>query len=357
MASPKPAELLTGMVLDGGWEVTQLLASAPGGTGGNFSVAYLVERESATAFLKALDLTFVMTVGTGSVVDRLAHATAAYRHERDIVLSCTDARMSNVVRALATGEVTVDQSRLDPSFQLFSDVPYLIFEKALGDVRSAIDNNLVAFDDAWSLRMLHGAANGVRQLHQAEMAHQDVKPSNLMAFEDIGKVGDLGRASPPGGNGLYDGHVFAGDKTYAPPELLYQEIQLDDRVRRRAADLYQVGSLIAFFFTRSGMTAMIEAELDVAFHWRNWPNDYRRALPFVRQAYDQAVLRIESQLPPACRAELVRCIREMCDPDPLVRGNPRVTRPGPQRYSLEQYVARFDRLAKTAELALRGKRP
>ena len=277
--TPKPAELLTGMTLDDGWEVTQLLSAAPGGTGGNFSVSYLVDRDSATAFLKALDLTFVMTTGTGSLVDRLGQATAAYQHDRDIVLSCTGARMSNVVRALAAGEATVDRRTLDSSYHLFADVPYLVFEQAIGDVRAAIDKKLVRFDDAWCLRMLHGAANGIRQIHQAEMAHQDMKPSNVMAFEHVGKVGDLGRASPPGGNGLFDGHFFAGDNTYAPPELLYKELQPDDRVRRRSADLYQVGSLIAFFFTRSGMTAMLEAELDAAFHWRGWPNDYSTRSP------------------------------------------------------------------------------
>lgn len=344
------------MTLSDGWKVTQLLSAAPGGTGGNFSVSYLVERDKPTAeaaFLKALDLTFVMTMSGGSLVDRLGHAIAAYRHERDIVLDCAGARMSNVVRALAAGEIAVDLALLDPAFHLFADVPYLIFEQALGDVRTAIDRNLVTFDAAWSLRMLHGAANGIRQMHVAEMAHQDMKPSNLMAFPNVGKVGDLGRSSPAGGGGLYDGVPIAGDATYAPPELHYRELHTDDRVRRRAADLYQVGSLIAFFFTRSGMTAMIEAELDAAFHWRKWPNDYRRALPFVRQAFDQAVLRLEPELPEELRRDLVRCVREMCDPDPLVRGNPKVVRGGPARYSLEPYVSVFDRLAKQAERSLR----
>jgi len=51
-----PAQELTGIELDGGWKVLELLKRDPKATGGNFSVGYVVESSSGDrAYLKALD--------------------------------------------------------------------------------------------------------------------------------------------------------------------------------------------------------------------------------------------------------------------------------------------------------------
>ena len=86
--------------------------------------------------------------------------------------------MSRVVTAIADGSVTVNIGGTSEVVQ------YLIFEKADGDARSFL-NASSAFDLAWSLRALHHVTVGLRQMHQSRMAHQDLKPSNVLLF---GKV-------------------------------------------------------------------------------------------------------------------------------------------------------------------------
>ncbi len=351
----KPAQALEGLHLEGGWTVTSQLSREPGATGGTFSVPYIVERRTGTrserAFLKALDFTMVSELQM-PLADALQTLTTAYMFERDIVLSCAGRRMSSVVLGIGAGEVTLDESSFDPRYIFLSSVPYIIFECANGDVRSAMTKTRATFDEAWSLRVLHGVANGLRQLHQAGIAHQDLKPSNVMTFDKVAKVGDLGRASWAEAPGLFESNVIAGDRTYAPPELLYGEFHTDARVRRRSCDMYHLGSMAVFLLTGAGLTPLLEAEIDPAFHWRTWPRDYRNVLPYIREAFDSILTRLQPTIHEAGRAGLTSTIRELSDPDPLVRGNPASGR-GPSRYSMDRYVSIFDRLAKRAEIDLR----
>jgi serine/threonine protein kinase len=263
-------------------------------------------------------------------------------------MSCANHRMRNVILGIDAGQVTVTDPRVTP---ILADVPYIILEEADGDVRAAMASRLRAFDQAWAFRVLHGIANGLRQLHQAGISHQDLKPSNVMTIEAVAKIGDLGRAGVDGGGAPHDSLSIAGDPTYAPPELLYGEIQPDGRVRRRACDVYHLGSMLVFFYTGSGLTPLIETELAPTFHWRTWPGDFRNVLPYVRNAFDQIVDRLALAFPDNLRSELTILLRQLADPDPLLRGYG--ARSGISRYSMERYVSHFDRLARKAEWEIR----
>lgn len=98
----------------------------------------------------------------------------------------------------------------------------------------------------------------------------------------------------------------------------------------------------------AGLTTLIGAELAPAFHWRIWPRDYRNVLPFLRDAFDEVVDLLALSVPKELRTDVVRLLRELCDPDPLLRGNPKAAA-GIRRYQMERYVSHFDRLAKEAQ--------
>lgn len=349
----RPAEVLEGLTVDGGWTVVSRMPGATDATGSTFSVAYIVERDphgvTERAFLKALDIAKLLEMGLPPA-DAIHSGTTAYLHERNLVLRCSQRRMSNVVQAVSAGEVIAPTHDIDPKYGVLTEVPYLIFECADGDIRAAIERNGKAFEEGWALKILHGIANGIRQLHQEGISHQDLKPSNVMTFENIAKVGDLGRASDDAAGGLWSGEGINGDTTYAPPELLYNEMQADERVRRRACDLYHVGSMAVFLTSGTGLTAQLTAELDEAFQWRTWPRVYRDALPFVRDAFDRSLTKIGPHISEPLRDDLLGAIREMCEPDPLLRGSPKRADVG--RYSLDRYVSIFDRLSKKADIHL-----
>jgi len=137
----------------------------------------------------------------------------AFNFERTLLAQCKDKRLRRIVMALEDGTVQVPGNLED-----FGKVPYLIFELAEGDIRKEV-GKWQTFDVAWALRSLHQSAVGLEELHLAGIAHQDLKPSNVLVFPVEGtKVSDLGRASQMGASSPNDGFAIPGDRGYAPPE-------------------------------------------------------------------------------------------------------------------------------------------
>jgi len=342
-----PAAHLEGLELDGGWVVGARIDQSPGDTGGNFSFGYTVSHpEQGNAFLKALD--YSRALRHADVPAALKRLVDAYVYERELLERCSKARLSKVILPLAHGQKNVD------GFEL--PVNYLIFELADGDVRSQF-TAMESFDSAWAMRVLHNTATGVQQLHGQKIVHQDIKPSNLLTFDDEGstKLGDLGRAEHRDETAPHSSQVIAGDLTYAPPEQLYGYQPSDWNVRRRTCDLYHLGSMILFLFAGSATTPAIISRLSPAQHFESWGDSYAAVLPFVRNAFDEVADELDQALPDVYRDRLGSAFRELCDPEPEKRGHPhaRGSRHG-DPYAVERYVSLFNLLAMRAERKLRS---
>ena len=231
------AELLEGADLANGWKVTTKVPRHSTSTGGNFSVPYFVEngkgKSAKRAFLKALN--FRQLAAAPDFARAVQQQTAAFNFERDTLHLCKEKGLRRVATLLDAGEHRMPGNPLP--------VCYIIFELAEGDARKQLAM-LGAFDLAWTLRTLHQLVVGLKQLHTHGIAHQDLKPSNVLFFEAFGaKISDLGCADTANQPSLSPrGHLgIAGDPSYAPPELFYNEVSLDWKVRRLGCDLYQIG--------------------------------------------------------------------------------------------------------------------
>ena len=78
---------------------------------------------------------------------------------------------------------------------------------------------------------------------------------------------------------------FPGDRTYAPPELLYEYVVNDFVPRRIGTDLYMLGNLAAFLFTGVNVTESIMANIDMQHHWTKWRGTYLEVLPYLQEAF------------------------------------------------------------------------
>lgn len=342
--TPSAAERLSGLSLDGGWIVQEALPRPVGTTGGMFSVGYrVIDSQGGRAFLKALD--YSAALASPDPARELQALTSAYNFERDLLRQCRDKRMTRIVRVVADGSVTVGANAADR-------VQYLIFELAEADARRLLAT-ANAFDLAWALRALHHAATGLQQLHGAGIAHQDLKPSNLLVFTDqSAKLADLGCAAVRGGGAPRESLRVPGDLGYAPPELLYGYESPDWNCRRQGCDLYLLGSMLGFFVSGIGVTAAINARLADGHRWQSWGGEYSDVLPYVKAAFADVLREFAASLSSELRDELRLTLAELCEPDPEVRGLPSQALGRRNRYSVARYVSRFDYLAGRAELQL-----
>jgi len=264
----------------------------------------------------------------------------AFLLEKDLNEHCADARMSRVTRVLAAEGIHTEESELP--------VDYLIFELAEGDVRHRL-GDFEENDLAWKLRTCHHIAVGVDQLHSAEVFHQDLKPSNILVFTDGSKVGDLGSAwfrnqvSP-----LVD-PSYSGDKDYAPPECQYHFEIPDVKARLRARDLYMFGGVVLFMFCQTDATAALQRKVPDKHDYESGAS-FEDALPHLIEATEQIAEDLEDTMgsDPKLR-EVADRYRELCHPDPRLRGHPTAKKRGGDRYALNRYISFFDHLARLAE--------
>jgi len=205
----------------------------------------------------------------------------------------------------------------------------------------------------WMLRAMHHASSGLKQLHGAGVAHQDLKPSNLLVFGDrSSKVADLGCAAIRDGWAPRDGTPIAGDLGYAPPELLYRYLPPDWNVRRLGCDLYLLGGLLVFFILGMSVTALIQSRLDESHRWQQWSGRYQDVLPYVRAAHATMLETVKEAVPALLADDLTGIVRELCEPEVELRGHPAERLGSRSPFSVERYVSRFDLLARRAELVL-----
>jgi serine/threonine protein kinase len=343
-----PSECLEGLVLEDNWKVIRKATSDEMSTGGRYTAGYLVQRDGESAWLKAMDWSEALKVSADSS-KIVAQVLSAFNYERDLHEYCLDRRLSNVVRIVGTGQITIDKF---PNLPVF----YLILEKGVSDVRKEMGN--INRDYYWVFRTLHQIAKGINQLHTNNIAHQDIKPSNIISFSgNIKKLGDLGSAccGKPIFQNVPD-HIeqrIPGTYAYAPPELLYKEINPNWDIRRKASDLYQLGSLIVFFLTKRQMNDIIKSHLHQSLHWDRdiSYSSYRDVLVYVNQAFGRALDEISIEITDEyLREQIIPVIQQLCNPNPEKRGHPRNFMENSSNFSLIRYITTFSRLYRYYEL-------
>ena len=320
------------------------IVPAEGMTGSNFSIGYSAKRDNGTiGYIKVLDITKASFAPDPATT--LEKLTSAFNYERRLLAKCKS--LSRVVTALGEGMVRESGAQNEVA-------QYIIFEFAETDLRHSVQF-VQRFDLAVDMRTLHNIAVGISQLHTKMIAHQDLKPSNVLIFNGgISKVGDLGRSSEFGTHAPHDDIAFAGDPSYAPPEYLYRYVPTDWKERRLGCDLYQLGSLVVFMYAGLSATRLLKECIHNDHGPGEWSGTYAEVLPYVHEYFRLMNERLKPKIPELVREQLSMAISQLCDPDPSQRGHPRNHVVG-NRFGLERYVSLFNRLTLIARIGMRAK--
>lgn len=342
-----PASKLLGKKLEGDWEVIEEVTKSGSQTGSYFSKGYVARHtDGRIAFLKAMD--FSEANGASDFARAIEQIARQFNFERDVLEYCKNRKLSNIVRSIGGGLIDVDGAG-NP----LSKVQYFLFEPADGDIRRVI----ASFEQvtlSWILDVLHETAVGLRQLHLALIAHQDVKPSNVLAFNNgrQTKVADLGCASMRGQSCPRDGLGIPGQVSYAPPEQLYGYTHPDWLIRSVGSDMYQLGGIGMFLLLGVPTNEILAGELEAEFHWSNWKGTYSDVLPRLEFCFAKMKSRILLESTPEAQ-KLVVLLSELCDPNFANRGDKSKSIVPQRQYSLETYVSRLGNLRGIAKYAAR----
>jgi len=345
----RPVDCLEGLTLEGGWKIIRQVHRRPGDTGGCFSVGYIARKGKEEAFVKALD--FIKAFQTSNWTEKLQTMLDDYHFERDTSLKLSG--LNRVVTARGHGSVDI------PGFPPPTNkVSYLILELAQGDIRGKkfyMDPSHSTI--AVKLRGLHNIADGLNQMHQQGVAHQDIKPSNVFVFDrNECKVGDLGCSSDRNKKGPNDNYLVPGDPGYSPPEHDYVYLSATSPIvfnERKALDLYLLGSLFFFNFM-FGTSARAELKRSAVNMGYVTGRTFQEDLPILSAAFSDSVKRLELQISntaPDLAPKIASVVHELCHPDPSLRGNKRM-RNHDRRLCSQRYVSKIDYLAKRAEFGL-----
>lgn len=332
---------LEGITIKSGWKITEKVKAKPGSTGGNFSVCYYAEKDGQKGFLKALNILSFLRGDNPNLLEATTGALNTFNFERDLMKKCSNKSLSKVTKLLDAGKENIEG-------YLVSNVYYLIFERANGDVRSHL-NFSDSVDLTWKLRSLHNIATGLKQLHTIDIAHQDVKPSNIFIYEKIAsKLGDLGRSLSKEHDGPHSKLNFSGDNRYAPPEVFHGFFMPEWEDRVKSIDCYLLGSMAAYYFTGQNMTALLSKNINSKINILSL--SFESALAYWVDAFDKALIEIEKSISNyPQKKDLIKILNMLCYPDPRLRGHTKNIVNGKNNFRLERVVTAINVLAKKAE--------
>lgn len=349
----KAAHLLLGKTLSGGWEVTKKYDKTEFLTGGIYSCCYEVRRNIAgkeeIGFLKAIDYSDATKV-TADTPALIQNITNSYLYEKKLLSLCLSKGLNNVVRLIDSGNIDVEEAKFYPRAE------YLILEHAeMGDVRNVLKNTDVNVH--WKMLSIHQITKALSQLHRIGIAHQDVKPSNVVNFgKNQSKLTDLGSACSK--DQIQDNlpnHLdesYSGSFEYSPPELLYGYISGSWEERRILCDLYLLGNMIIFYFMDTSMNALLKSNLDRALWWER-PGMYGNfdvAKPYLIEAFEKSIEDFRASIKlEDVKDELETTVRFLCNPDPSNRGHSKNLRQKYNQYGLSRFLTIFDRIIKKYE--------
>ncbi len=308
-------------------------------------------------FLKATDIGFLNPLSGKTAFDKTARAFNEQNFERKILEICNGNNMDRIVHALDYGEFEIVHNNVKEF------VFFIIFELAQGDVRTQLLRSNFQ-NISWTLNALHNLSVAVQQLHSAEISHNDIKPSNLLVFDNhLQKLADLGRATSATSTGPWDDVAYSGDNNYAAPEFWYENNTFPkdgNRVSfdvRRASDLYLLGSMGYFLVTGQALTPILRTTLRPEHIGKSWGGTFSEVLPYIYNALSSVMKHFDERLPKSKKqtildeaTELRMAVYQLCDPNPLKRGNPINLSGNVDRYSVERYVSLFDRISKSMKI-------
>jgi eukaryotic-like serine/threonine-protein kinase len=344
VATLPKAKDLSGITILNRWELIRLLHEGPQESGGNFGVGYVArdKKDGVERFVKIVDYMSRMTNPLQlSQLLQMAHF--------EVVAHKACLRMSKVVRMIDNGSLVFEVPNQGGQYSFMC----LILELGEGDIKGHVDFRPDQ-STYWKLWVLREIALATVQIQRGNLAHNDIKPSNVIRFPSKGdahdiKLGDVGRVVTKAGSGPFDGLDWAGDPRHKPLEVLFGWREQEWQNRRTAADAYMLGNLACFLFIGASLTERVVNSLPPELRPLVYKGNYLDIMDVVRHVWSTVLNdQVIPLLPAEVREELGNIIRWLTDPNPTSRGEPAARRSG--TVGIDRIQSHLERLAHRARI-------
>lgn len=352
-----PKNHLEGRTLKSGWTLGEQVLPSSGSSGSNFGAGYKATRGGEIAFVKAID--FVGALSAADPLEALGRLSAEATFEKDVLAYCADKGMTKVMRYYGHEYVSADGTN-NP----MTNVSCLIMEAGEQDLRRLVNGTGLAAC-AWNLQVMQDVSMAVAQLHGGGIAHQDIKPSNVISVSEKAskqaqtmKVADLGRVVRRDRNGPFDTRSWPGDLRYSPPERWYSFVPPNWIDARDASDAYMLGSLMVYLFTGATLQSLVSPLIPEPFKPGKWSGGFDQDLLPVLVDIHARVLNthLKPALLPDIADSIMAIAKDLTQPDPLLRGDSKARRQIGRPVGVDRIHQKLRNLALTCAAIERGRR-
>jgi serine/threonine protein kinase len=250
-------------------------------------------------------------------------------HEEVRLLALLDG-CSNIVRLHDEGQHQLAIQVQGSTGTVPMNVSFMVLELAdAALVDLLVQRHLLDWRDR--LQLYRDVVKGAHQMHFNRLVHRDIKSDNVLIFEGRppkAKLADFGRSkdtrqAPRALPEEYE--VGRGDPSFFPHEMLWL-LGTNDPLDHVRSDLYLLGSVLFELAAGVGLTAFAlgnpGAVLAQAIKFPTGSQreqEFRNQLPQLRARYELAYDAFRNELPNAIRHEATLLLRQLTNPDPLLR--------------------------------------
>lgn len=170
-----------------------------------------------------------------------------FYREIEALEKCKEKDIHHVVKISSFGQLSC-MAKNNKGEKISYVFPFYTMEYASSDLKNYLENNIMLFSDKINLCLQ--IANGLKELKDIGYYHRDLKPDNILMFDDTWKIGDLGLISFREEDNIYDKkNEFIGPKGWLSPEAMNKYLQADNNVYKfdcnidHQSDVFQLGKV------------------------------------------------------------------------------------------------------------------
>ena len=178
-----------------------------------------------------------------------AHSENNLRFYREIeaLNKCKQHHVANVITIYSSGQLScIGKNRYGKEIEYY--FPFYVMDCATCDLKKYLENNQISY--AERIYLCLQIAECLKGLNELGCYHRDLKPDNILMFDNVWQIGDLGLVAFRDEDELYDKkNEFIGPKGWLSPEAMNKYLSYDDSMYKfdckidHQSDIFQLGKI------------------------------------------------------------------------------------------------------------------